>query len=367
MLKLKVDSRQKQKEQKKFSYLEDPSKSIQITDPALTGKYDSRVVLYAERLKYQHEHNNTSGTPYHSDEYYLDYAQKSFSISSFKGAMQAFNRKFVMNNNVPDPAWAEYSYEEIIQMANDGVYVPKKVLAWAQGEQEAALTSYIVITDEVKSDDNSSTGEDTRESKVNALRKKTKENIVKTVKQEEIVEQQSKQVRNLGSRVNATKIIEENFKESSNDKIEKKTKRLKELSKKSEDSGLNQDEKREYKKLKAELNQDSELRKKMAQKALEMDDFLSSIDDLKSDCEESSEIASETISVANELANYEKAQNETIFKVHNVNAVKYVKSDTLADVLENMPVEYIPTFAIKESGELNRIINKEDSLYNQFN
>ncbi len=108
-------------------------------DESVVSGVDSEVADYAQQLK------NHYGNKY-SDVYYIQYAKQRFYVNSLKLTACSFKRRSI-NPQVPDPKWAKYSYQEILQMADGGNYVPKDVLEWAQGQFANDSVTYIVMED----------------------------------------------------------------------------------------------------------------------------------------------------------------------------------------------------------------------------
>ena len=170
-----------------FAHIDDPSKTMPIDpdciervtvyDSTASGRlltkstsYNSKVVALAEQLKYQHENGNaTQSLP---DEFYLQYAQRLLSIQY----SSKYGNVIPGIDVAPDPKYAQYSYEEIIAMANNGVNIPKEVLAWAKGQQEADVVDYIVVSD----NDESSNDETNGESELNKVRSEVKAYAIKS-------------------------------------------------------------------------------------------------------------------------------------------------------------------------------------------
>lgn len=363
---MRVNRNNKEDVTKRFGYLEDPSQRMSLAATTSTDGYSARIVAYAEQLKYEHEHDNTSGVPHHSDEEYLQIAARYYHIGLSANYAAGLKHLAQGSNPVPDPEWVGYSYEEIIAMSNNGVNVPKEVLSWAEAQKDADIISYVVISDEAALDDGSSTEEVTGDSQINNLRNIAKQNIVKAVSQQETLEVKTEEVQNLTNEAASIKkeslSLQGKMKE---DKTQKKINRLKELKEKSEEKELNPFEKFELKKLQHELGQEGEIRKEIQQINNQLDSFLDSIDTLAKDCVEGAKVADETVKSGEELSKLDSRiglENKT----HDINKMKYVKSDDLASVLKNLAPEIIPELAVEKGKDLgNQTLDISEDMSNE--
>ncbi len=273
----------KDNSKKRFSYLETPENVSTITSDKL-GNYSNEVIYYARQLKYQHEKDYVPENPdsahpdqRHSDDYYLECAQKYYNLDRLKSFAALMKKACLGVDTIPDSDWSVYSYEEIIQMANNGVYVPEEVLHWAMAQREADVTSYVVVTDDANNDNNSSTEEVSADSDINNLRNIAKQNIVKSVNQQEVLDLKNDEVQNLTQKALRVKAETKSFKGRSQEtKLARKTKRLQELDQKSKEQKLNPFEKKELKKLRRELGEESSIRQEMQKKTQELESFLNS-------------------------------------------------------------------------------------------
>lgn len=160
-----------------------------IRDQVLTPE----IVEYAERLKYKYEHENEEGITTYNDVFYLDYATEKFRIRDDARISGSIAKLLNMKNPVPDDNWAGYSYEEIINMADDGFYVPKEVLEWAQGQKDADVISYVILNDEIN--DNSSTADVSNNTDVNAQQKIEKEFIEKSEEKQKLIKEKLEEIK----------------------------------------------------------------------------------------------------------------------------------------------------------------------------
>ena len=142
-----------------------------IDETTDTTGYTSEEIAYAQQLKGQY------GTKF-SDDFYLQYAHRAIS-----GRLAGKYANTITDiNAAPDPAYAQYSYEEILAMVNNGVKVPKDVIAWAKAHQEADVTDYVVVDDTSETADSNPDNNNSEESEINKIRNQTKDYIKKATK-----------------------------------------------------------------------------------------------------------------------------------------------------------------------------------------
>ncbi len=317
-----------------FGNIDDPSKSLPI-DPDKAAGYSPRVVSLARQLKYQHEQDFTpSGdrTQRFSDEYYLDYAKRQLD-SQFDSA---YDKILGGIDVAPDPAYAQYSYEEIIAMANNGVNIPKAVLAWAKGQQEADVVDYIVVSDNAEYSDEHAQDKDNGESEINKIRAEVKDNAIKSKKAQEDITINKDKTAELTNK--ATDIANEQknlFNNNSIDKTEQMVKEWKELDKKKNDEGkLSASDDAKYKKLGEKLQKNGEIIRDMKVKSSSLDSFLESIDGLNNEVNEGLATAQKTINSASSLSDLDDRLN-TFVKVHAYK-IADKSSGMLEDTLSNI-------------------------------
>ncbi len=98
----------------------DSTKGTAPIDEQYTEGYSQDIIDLAMQYK------GSYGSKY-SDEFYLQYASRALSISSLKVSASHIAGN-AANLAIQDPEWAGYSYEEIIQMENNGYKIPQEVL-----------------------------------------------------------------------------------------------------------------------------------------------------------------------------------------------------------------------------------------------
>lgn len=267
------------------------------------SKYSQKIIDNACRLKAKY------GDKY-TDEFYLNY---SSGISYIKmvnrlGAPQEARSSMYA---IQDPNWQGYSYEEIIQMENNGVKIPQDVLLWAHAQQESDIVSYEVIESEALNDDNTSTGEISDSADINALLKNAQISTVKATSAQKIAEENSETYSELSTQAKKIKDKNKNSYKDELDKISKLSKEWKQLDTKNKNGTLNASEKIKYNELSKTINSENSNsnKKEIAFNERELDDLISSMNGLEAKTTENVKIASETIQASEALSNKNKTYN----------------------------------------------------------
>ena len=332
-----------------FGYIEDPSKTMSI-HPAKAAGYSPEVIALAEQLKYQGEQGSQRNPQRFEDEFYLEYAQRKKNTS--------FNAKFQNiyggTDVAPDPEYAQYSYEEILAMANNGVNIPKNVIGWAKGQQEADITDYVVISensDEYSQDTNS------EESELNKIRAQVKDNTVKSKKAQEIIKNSVDNSKNfITTAQNIAQKQKNILANNSIDKTEEMANEWKALDKKKKEEGLSSSEEATYKKLSKKLEKNGNIIKELDKNSSELDNFLSSIDELNTETLSGLSIAQDTITSANNLAGNDSNIN-IFYKAHAYRAAA-TNSSTLEDTLNNIDDAQLAFIGEKIAHDLENLSNE---------
>lgn len=304
---MKIDKyffRIKKNEQSKYS-----DEGITL-DEKYTGKYTAETIRRAKILKAKNEGSNPDpANPKYSDEFYLAYA-KSLQLQDILGALNEIHGKRLAYCEIKDKDWAGYSYEEIIEMENQGFNIPEDVLLWAHAQQEADVTDYIIVSDSVNTDDSETTDSVNGNDELQNLQKRARENINKAEKANEIAETKEAEFKKTAKEANKIQLRKKLLHDKSVEKIESMAKEWKELDDKKKNGKLNFVEKIKYaslsKKLNGKDNEDGTMIKSIEADNAVLDEFLTSLDDLQSDVTENLEIARDTTKSGRDLSEFEK-------------------------------------------------------------
>lgn len=287
-----------------IDYSQSPSGvTLDSISPEKLSKYSQKTIDNACRLK------ATYGDKY-TDEFYLNYSSRMSYINMVNrlGAPQEARSSMYA---IQDPHWQGYSYEEIIQMENNGVKIPQDVLLWAHAQQESDIVSYEVIESEALNDDNTSTGEISDSADINALLKNAQISTVKATSAQKIVEENSEQYKELSTQAKKIKEKNSSSKKSEIDKFSKLSNEWKQLDIKNKNGTLSESEKLKYTELSKTLSAEnsSSNKKELAFNERELDELLSSMKGLSEKTSENTKIASETIQASEALSNKNKTYN----------------------------------------------------------
>lgn len=276
--------------------------------------YSQKTIENACRLKAKY------GDKY-SDEYYLNYSSRDSYIRMVENFSESKRTNAAMCA-VQDPNWQGYSYEEIIQMENNGVKIPQEVLLWAHAQQESDIVSYEVIESEALNDDNTSTGELSNSSDINALLKNAQIYTVKSTSAQKTAEEDAEKYSELSTQAKKIQSENKNTYKDELEKISKLTKEWKQLDTKNKNGTLNSSEKNRYNELSKTINSENNNnnKKEVAFNEKELDELLSSMSGLSEKTTENTKIADETIQASEALSNKIKTYN-TSQQTHNSNGV----------------------------------------------
>ena len=272
--------------------------------------YSQKTIENACRLKAKY------GNKY-SDEYYLDYSSRNSYIRMVEHFSESKRTNAAMCA-IQDPNWQGYSYEEIIQMENNGVKIPQEVLLWAHAQQESDIVSYEVIESEALNDANTSTGEISNSSDINTLLKNAQIYTVKSTSAQKTAEEDAEKYSELSTQAKKIQSENKNTYKDELEKISKLTKEWKQLDTKNKNGTLNSSEKNRYNELSKTINSENNNnnKKEVAFNEKELDELLSSMSGLSEKTTENTKIADETIQASEALSNKIKTYN-TSQQTHN--------------------------------------------------
>lgn len=295
--------------------------------------YSQKTIENACRLKAKY------GNKY-SDEYYLDYSSRNSYIRMVENFSESKRTNAAMCA-IQDPNWQGYSYEEIIQMENNGVKIPQEVLLWAHAQQESDIVSYEVIESEALNDDNTSTGEISNSSDINALLKNAQIYTVKSTSAQKTAEEDAERYSELSTQAKKIQSENKNTYKDELDKIAKLTKEWKQLDTKNKNGTLNSSEKNRYNELSKTINSESNNnnKKEIAFNEKELDELLLSMSGLTKKTTENTKIADETIQASEALSNK--------IKTYNSQQQKYTVQGVISSGPLDSPISETNSFSIE--------------------
>lgn len=322
--------------------------------------YSQKTIENACRLKAKY------GNKY-SDEYYLNYSSRDSYIRMVENFSESKRTNAAMCA-VQDPNWQGYSYEEIIQMENNGVKIPQEVLLWAHAQQESDIVSYEVIESEALNDDNTSTGEISNSSDINALLKNAQIYTVKSTSAQKTAEEDAERYSELSTQAKKIQSENKNTYKDELDKISKLTKEWKQLDTKNKNGTLNSSEKNRYNELSKTINSENNNnnKKEVAFNEKELDELLSSMSGLSEKTTENTKIADETIQASEALSNK--------IKTYNTQQQKYTVQGVISSGPLDSPISETNSFSIEsvsmeagknlenQSNETDAILTEDSNL-----
>lgn len=322
--------------------------------------YSQKTIENACRLKAKY------GNKY-SDEYYLNYSSRDSYIRMVENFSESKRTNAAMCA-VQDPNWQGYSYEEIIQMENNGVKIPQEVLLWAHAQQESDIVSYEVIESEALNDDNTSTGEISNSSDINALLKNAQIYTVKSTSAQKTAEEDAEKYSELSTQAKKIQSENKNTYKDELEKISKLTKEWKQLDTKNKNGTLNSSEKNRYNELSKTINSESNNnnKKEVAFNEKELDELLSSMSGLSEKTTENTKIADETIQASEALSNK--------IKTYNTQQQKYTVQGVISSGPLDSPISETNSFSIEsvsmeagknlenQSNETDAILTEDSNL-----
>ena len=315
--------------------------------------YSQKTIENACRLKAKY------GNKY-SDEYYLNYSSRDSYIRMVENFSESKRTNAAMCA-VQDPNWQGYSYEEIIQMENNGVKIPQEVLLWAHAQQESDIVSYEVIESEALNDDNTSTGEISNSSDINALLKNAQIYTVKSTSAQKTAEEDAEKYSELSTQAKKIQSENKNTYKEELEKISKLTKEWKQLDTKNKNGTLNSSEKNRYNELSKTINSENNNnnKKEVAFNEKELDELLSSMSGLSEKTTENIKIADETIQASEALSNKIKTYN-TSQQTHNSNGV--LDEGSFANPITGTNAFSIESVSMEAGKNLENQSNETDAI-----
>lgn len=322
--------------------------------------YSQKTIENACRLKAKY------GNKY-SDEYYLNYSSRDSYIRMVENFSESKRTNAAMCA-VQDSNWQGYSYEEIIQMENNGVKIPQEVLLWAHAQQESDIVSYEVIESEALNDDNTSTGEISNSSDINALLKNAQIYTVKSTSAQKTAEEDAERYSELSTQAKKIQSENKNTYKDELEKISKLTKEWKQLDTKNKNGTLNSSEKNRYNELSKTINSENNNnnKKEVAFNEKELDELLSSMSGLSEKTTENTKIADETIQASEALSNK--------IKTYNTQQQKYTVQGVISSGPLDSPISETNSFSIEsvsmeagknlenQSNETDAILTEDSNL-----
>ena len=336
----KVDNTNKGKYVTYWEYLDKtkgPVAPVDINDD-LAEKYSEEIVARAEALKgyntAYYTDNGELGDLMLSDQDYIQFALQERYEAVVNGMKSIFDSRIAFMG-IPDPEWAIYSYEEIIEMENNGVKIPDDVLKWAHSMQQADVNA-VSTSGEVDGDD----GED---NSIDSLKDKAKKYIKDSEKAVEDTNAQFETYKEKAQEAMQLKKAKQDTYKAEMDEIAKMTDEWKALNEKSKSGQLSKAENKRLQELAKKINgQNGTVMKEMQAADAQLDSFLESFNGLDAKIQENMVLISDTEKAAKDLLDLEKSFTGEFIPVALteraadsgllINPLQGAKGDSIAEV-----------------------------------
>lgn len=349
-----------------------PAKTLNLSGTNLNGgtaldstkvditQYSEKVIDYAERLKAKYGNKYT-------DAYYVDYA-KSIALKELRGAHLEIYSNLKNSYEIIDPDWAGYSYEEIIEMENNGYKIPEEVLQWAHAQQQSDVTAYVIVSENALNDVSTTTEQTTDDSSLSNIRTKAIKYITQAENAQKATEQYVEEYKLVAQRANEIKREKEDSVAESMKQITDLTEEWKTLDNKNKSGTLSESDRKRYTELGKMLNgTDGTLMSEIQQDTSDLGEFLNSLDYLSSEIDNNIEISQNVIQAGLELSKFAKNYNTN--QQPNVNTgVVFNGTGLLTDVLYGVTGDETADLAIEKGTDLESYsLNLSNELQNGTN
>ena len=272
--------------------------------------YEERVAAKVQELKNLYNSNKEKYSKFKNfkEDDWVSYAKVCLQTNNAINTKFTFNSFPSVSNNPEVAKWAQFSYEEILQMESNGVLIPKEVLAWAHSMQDSDVTAYEINEDPEAAEETEETGTNSENSELKELQKKTQTLSNKSENTQVQINQNFEAFKEVAEKAEQIKQEQETTKKDSLKQIEELTKEWEEISAKiKKGDKLTESEQKRYKELGSMLNgKDGELVTDIQASSDDLQTLINSMDGLNNELTTSIELGDDTIEAAKQLALYEK-------------------------------------------------------------
>ena len=327
-----------------------------VTDEFL-AKYTDWEIEKAKELKakqkalHEADPNHVDETAY-SDAYYLDYA-KTLTHEEHASRRRAIFKNNLGGCDIKDLEWAQYSYEEILQMEQDGYKIPLEVIEWAHSQQQADVTDYVVVSDNAEGEDYSATEDVTGSDELTKLRTQALNDIARIEKAEKETDKEIEEYSRTRSQAKAVQARTAFFQDMEFKKLEEKTNEWKKLNAKKEAGKLNKLEEKRFNKLTQELKgSDSGIVAKLEANAAELDEFLGQIDKINVKIADNEEVIAKATQDATALSSIERQYAPSRLPVP-INNIRINVNGLSTSTLYGIRTDDISTITLEKGKDLD--------------
>lgn len=222
-----------------------------------------------------------------------------------------------------DPFWSQYTYEEILNMVNDGVEVPQEFIDWANTMQDSDTTAYQI--EDSSEDPNAYENLLTESGDVDEsdIQKRAQALSSKAQSQEQLIHNRVEEAKPLVNTVQAEKNDLEQNQKLSLQKIESMQNEWKTLDKKfKQGKVLNDTEQKRYKELGIMLNdQNNSLMQQVQKVNTDIEELTSQIENIDMLLNVNEKITAEIESVGTKMSWFEGNKNHIILPSNSGNQI----------------------------------------------
>lgn len=326
----------------------------------LKEKYSEKLLAQALQIKANIKEyaKNFDKNDSLGPEFYIKLAQ-NLNIESMLKASLALSKSKTNGCPIKDSKWAGYSYEEIIQMEDNGCVIPKEVLQWAHAQQEADVTNYIIVSDNTASEDETSK----EDNDINSIQKKVKQYVTQSENAIETSEKLFEEYTIKSEKANKIKKEKENTYKDQMSELTNLSKEWKALDDKKKAGKLNHSEKKRYSELSKQLNgTDGSKMKEVKNTQAELDDFLNSLEGVNNKITENTQLSNDTTNAAKELSKL--TRNFTQLNMPHDKKESVVDNGLLSNTLQNVKGDEIVITALKTVEDLDESTNNINKTIN---
>ncbi len=344
--------------------------SFETEDEALAyhdeqqAAYEERVNAKVDELKAMYNSDKTKYEKFKNftEEEWISYAKVCLKENTARQTKYDYYGLPSIDKNPENAQWAEFTYEEILQMESTGVLIPDEVLAWAHSMQDSDVTAYEINEDPNAAEETEETGENSENSELEKMQKKTLTLSNKSEQNEAQMTQKFTEFEEIAKKAEQVKREQETTKKDSLKQIEDLTKEWEEISTKVKNGQkLTDAEQNRYKELGSMLNgKDGELMTDLQASTDDLQDLINSMDGLSEQIKEGVRLGDETIDMAEQLANYEKG-----YSTKNVDPeiTANVTTGDIKSILDGAKGQDIAKEALNNG---NNLIEFSNTLSNQL-
>lgn len=256
-----------------------------------------------------------------TDEELHDYAYTIKDLHNAQVVCGDMNKMGFDTGKPKDPFWSQFTYEEILNMVNDGVSVPQEFIDWAYTKQDADTVSYQIETSTEDSNAYENLDSETGNIDQSDIQKRAQAFASKAKAQEELIHNRTEEAKPLVNKVQSEKNELERNQKMSLQKIESMTNEWKTLDLKfKKGADLSEAEQKRYQELGVLLNDNNGTLVQQAQKVSgDIDELMDQIENIDMLLNINEKINAEIENVGTKMSWFEGNKQHIILPTHSGN------------------------------------------------